>query len=69
MFKKKTKIYIEIDENKLKKLKLFESVDGNFNELGFNVSYTRIPGGIIRTVLNPESIDQLFIPLQNSYFI
>ncbi len=69
MFKKKTKIYTEIDENKLKKLKLFESVDGNFNELGFNVSYTRIPGGIIRTVLNPESIDQLFIPLQNSYFI
>ena len=69
MFKKKTKIYTEIDENKLKKLKLFESVDGNFNELGFNVLYTRIPGGIIRTVLNPESIDQLFIPLQNSYFI
>lgn len=69
MFKKKTKIYTEIDEDKLKKLKLFESVDGNFNELGFNVSYTRIPGGIIRTVLNPESIDQLFIPLQNSYFI
>lgn len=69
MFKKKTKIYTEIDEDKLKKLKMFESVDGNFNELGFNVSYTRIPGGIIRTVLNPESIDQLFIPLQNSYFI
>ncbi|MGN1392607.1 MAG: hypothetical protein ACI4V7_00975 [Succinivibrionaceae bacterium] len=69
MFKKKTKIYTEIDEDKLKKLKLFESVDGNFNELGFNVLYTRIPGGIIRTVLNPESIDQLFIPLQNSYFI
>lgn len=69
MFKKKTKVYTEIDEDKLKKLKMFESVDGNFNELGFNVSYTRIPGGIIRTVINPESIDQLFIPLQNSYFI
>jgi hypothetical protein len=69
MFKKKTKIYTEIDEDKLKKLKLFESVDGNFNELGFNVLYTRIPGGVIRTVLNPESINQLFIPLQNSYFI
>lgn len=68
MFKKKKKTYLEIDENKLKSLNLFESIDGNFNELGYNISYTRIPGGIVRTVINPEALDQLFIPLPNSYF-
>ncbi|MBR2239974.1 MAG: hypothetical protein IKO49_01955 [Bacilli bacterium] len=69
MFKKKTKkIHLEIDQGNLKKLSLFESVDGNFNELGYNVTYLRIPGGLIRTVINTEAIDQLFIPLPNSYF-
>ena len=69
MFKKKTKkIHLEIDQGNLKKLSLFESVDGNSNELGYNVTYLRIPGGLIRTVINTEAIDQLFIPLPNSYF-
>lgn len=61
--------YTEIDEVSLKKLHLFESVNGNFNELGYAISYTRIPGGLIRTIITPEALDQLFIPLQASYFI
>lgn len=70
MFKKKSKkVYLEIDPDSLKKLSLFESIDGNFNELGYNVTYLRIPGGLIRTVVNTEAIDQLFIALPNSYFI
>ena len=69
MFKKKEKTYIEIDEIKLKRLNLFESIDGNYNELGFAINYTRIPGGLIRTIITPESIDQLFIPLAASYFV
>lgn len=69
MFKKKSKkVYLEIDPDSLKKLLLFESIDGNFNELGYNVTYLRIPGGLIRTVVNTEAIDQLFIALPNSYF-
>lgn len=70
MFKSKNKkIYLEIDVNVLKDLKYFESVDGNFNELGYHVTYLRVPGGIIRTVVNTEALDQLFIPLPNSYFM
>lgn len=70
MFKKKSKKgYLEIDPDSLKKLSLFESIDGNFNELGYNVTYLRIPGGLIRTVVNTEAINQLFIALPNSYFI
>jgi hypothetical protein len=65
---KKVKIYQEIDESKLKMLKLFESTDGNYNELGFAINYTRIPGGLVRLVITPEAIDQLFIPLPASYF-
>lgn len=68
MFKKKKKQYEEIDQDLIKKLKLFESVDGNFNELGFHVCYTRVPGGVIRSIINTESLDQLFIPLPASYF-
>lgn len=71
MFRRnKTKpAYIEIDEASLKKLHLFESVNANFNELGYAISYTRIPGGLIRTIITPEALDQLFIPLSASYFI
>ena len=70
MFKSKNKkIYLEIDVNVLKDLKYFESIDGNFNELGYHVTYLRVPGGIIRTVVNTEALDQLFIPLPNSYFM
>lgn len=66
--RKKVKIYQEIDESKLKMLKLFESTDGNYNKLGFAINYTRIPGGLVRLVITPEAIDQLFIPLPASYF-
>lgn len=71
MFKrnKERPAYTEIDEASLKKLHLFESIDANFNELGYAISYTRIPGGLIRTVITPEALDQLFIPLPASYFI
>jgi hypothetical protein len=70
MFKKnKVKVYKEIEEIELKKLNLFESIDGNFNEFGYNITYTRIPNGLIRTIIMPESIDQLFIPLPASYFV
>lgn len=68
MFKKKIKIKVEIEEEKLKTLKLYESIDGNYNDLGFAVSYTRVHGGIIRTIINTESMSQLFIPLSNVYF-
>ena len=71
MFNKKNKlnIYKEIDEYKLKSLKLFESVDGNYNELGFAINYTRVPGGLIRLTINNAGIDQLFIPLPATYFV
>lgn len=69
MFKKKNKSNrVELNIDLLKGLKIFESIDGNFNELGYNVTYLRVPGGLIRTVINTEAIDQLFIPLPNSYF-
>ena len=67
--KKKIHKYKDIDENTLKSLQLFESAKGNFNELGYNVEYTRIPGGLIRLVITPEAIDQLFIPMPASYFV
>ena len=71
MFKKnkKTPIYKEIDEELLKALKMYESVDGNYNNLGFAINYTRIPGGLIRIVINNTGIDQLFIPLPATYFV
>lgn len=71
MFKKnkKTPIYKEIDEEFLKALKMYESVDGNYNNLGFAINYTRIPGGLIRIVINNTGIDQLFIPLPATYFV
>jgi len=67
MFKKKPKIKIEIDKNIFKTLKLFESVDGNYNDLGYAISYTKVPGGVIRTIINTESMDQIFIPLPQNY--
>ena len=66
---KKSPIYQEIDENLLKSLKLYESVDGNYNDLGFAVNYTRIPGGLIRLVINNAGIDQMVIPLPAVYFV
>lgn len=68
MFKKK-KPYKEIEEVKLKQLKMFESVDANYNSLGYAISYTRVPLGIIRTVVNNTAIDQQFISLPATYFV
>jgi len=65
---KKKDSYFEIDVNILKSLKLFESIDADFNELGFSIIYTRVPGGLIRLVINTEAINQIFIPLQPSWF-
>jgi len=61
--RKKAKIKSEININEVKQLALFESMDGQFNELGFSVSYLRVPGGVIRTVINNTSLHQIFIPL------
>ena len=47
----------------------YESVDGNYNDLGFAINYTRVPGGVIRLVINNTGIDQLFIPLPATYFV
>ena len=58
---KKKDSYFEIDVNILKSLKLFESIDADFNELGFSIIYTRVPGGLIRLVINTEAINQIFI--------
>ena len=69
MFKSKNTVFTEIDINLLKKLKIFESVEGIYNNLGYSVTYLRVPGGLIRTVINTEAIDQLFISLNNSWFI
>ena len=65
MFKRNNsnEIKAEINIDQLKKLALFESIDGKFNELGFSVSYLRIPNGVIRTVVNNTSLHQIFIPL------
>ena len=59
----------EIEELNIKSLKLFESVDATYNTLGFSVTYTRVPNGMIRTTVNSESMSQVFIPIDNSYFI
>lgn len=61
--KSKNKTKSEININELKQLALFESIDGQFNELGFSVSYLRVPNGVIRTVINNTSLHQIFIPL------
>ena len=66
---KKHKSYKEIDEQDLKNLKLFESIDAQYNSLGFAITYTRIQNGLIRTTVNTTGIDQLFIPLPAKYFI
>lgn len=69
MSKKSKKIYIDVEESSIKGLKLFESVDGKFNDLGYYVTYTRIPGGVVRTIGNTEALDQMFIPLPASFFV
>lgn len=65
---KKQKAILEIDTTKLKQLKLFEKIDAEYNDFGHSVYYIRVPGGVIRCVLNTVGIDQHFIPLPNSFF-
>ena len=58
----------EISELKIKELKLFESVDAEYCTLGYSVCYTRVPGGLVRTIVNNEAMSHVFIPL-SQYFI
>lgn len=48
---------------------MFESVDAEYCTLGFSINYTRVPTGIIRTLVNNTSISQQLIPLPASYFV
>lgn len=68
MFKKKEKCFKEIDESRLKILKRFEYVICDCNEVGCSICYLRVHGGLIRTVSTPESVSQLFIPMNVSFF-
>lgn len=69
MFKAKNTKNIEIDEEKLKNLKLFERVDADsLDNNGLSVYYIRVIGGLIRCVSNTEAISQQFIALPASYF-
>lgn len=66
---KKVKKIQEVDEKALKTLKLYEKTYGEYDPAGYEVEYTRIPGGLVRTISTPEALDQLFIPLPASYFV
>lgn len=68
MFKKKKKQFQEVNEDKLKQLKRFEYLTCDFNEVGCSICYTRVPGGLIRTVSTPESVSQCFIAVNVSFF-
>lgn len=68
MFKKKDNVLKEIEESKLKTLKRFEYIICDHNEVGCSICYLRVPGGLIRTVSTPESVHQIFIPLNISFF-
>lgn len=68
MFKHKTKAFKEADEQEIKNLKRFEYIICDSNEVGCSICYLRVPGGIVRTISTPESVDQLFIPLNISFF-
>jgi hypothetical protein len=68
MAKKKKNIFKEVEETKLKQLKKFEYLICDYNEVGCSICYLRVPGGLIRTVSTPESVNQLFIPLNISFF-
>lgn len=61
--KTKRKNTREIDLLELKNEVLFTKIDAGMNELGFSVEYLRVPGGVIRTLVNNTSISQIFIPL------
>lgn len=68
MFKKKKDSYKEVDESKLRSLRRFEYFICDCNEVGCSICYLRVPGGLVRTVSTPESVNQLFIPLNISFF-
>jgi len=68
MFKKKNPNFKEVDELKLKALKRFEYVVCDTNKVGCEVTYLRVPGGLIRTVSTPECVSQQFIEIPISFF-
>jgi hypothetical protein len=68
MFKKKDNVFQEVDESKLRSLRRFEYLVCDCNEVGCSICYLRVPGGLIRTISTPESVNQLFIPLNISFF-
>lgn len=68
MFNKKTEIFKEVDETDLRNLKRFQYLICDLNEVGCSISYLRVPGGLIRTISTPESVNQLFIPTNTSFF-
>lgn len=67
--KKKNKV--EVKEEDLKKLKLYEYIEGEtLGYCAFTPVYTRVPGGLIRTCIGIEKgVSSIFIALPNSYFI
>jgi translation initiation factor RLI1 len=68
MAKRKKNIFKEVEETELKQLKRFEYLICEYNEVGCSICYLRVPGGLIRTISTPESVNQLFIPLNISFF-
>lgn len=68
MFKKKQSNFKEVEESRLKNLRRFEYLICDSNEVGCSICYLRVPGGIVRTISTPESVHQLFIPLNVSFF-
>lgn len=68
MVKNKENVFKEVNESKLKALKRFEYIICDYNKVGCSICYLRVPGGLVRTISTPESVNQLFIPLGISFF-
>ena len=67
--KKKIKTITDITNEELRALKMFEVVDTRRDtSLSYEVSYLRIPGGVIRTLVHAEGISQIKIDLPNTFF-
>lgn len=67
--KKKIKTVVDISDEELRTLKMFESVETRTDSfLSYEVSYLRVPGGVIRTLVHAEGISQIKIDLPNTFF-
>lgn len=66
---KKTVTNQELEKSNFKGLSLFETIYGKYNELGYTVSYTRVPDGIIRTLSNNTTVSQVFINVNDEFFV